>query len=84
MQVSNLNFDFGDFGRLGEVIKKLFNSVLSAHILRVHAKFGVCCSDGFRETLSEHDRQTDGHGLIYVSRSADQKFIYAAMRAKVA
>ena len=46
----------GDFGRLREFIKKLFNGVLSAHRLRVYAKFGVF---GVRETLSGHDRQTD-------------------------
>ena len=49
----------GDFGWLKGVIKRLFNSVLSAHRLRVYAKFGVCRSYGIGETLSAHDRQTD-------------------------
>ena len=49
----------GDFGRVGRVIKKLFNCVRSAHRLRVYAQFAVCSSYGVRETLSGHDGQTD-------------------------
>ena len=65
----------GDFGRLGGVIKKLFNSV---HRLRVYAKFGVCSSYGVRETLSGHARQTDrrtdmAKSILLV---ADQEYIY--------
>ena len=37
----------GDFGRLGELSKKYLIA------------FGVCSSNGVRETLSGHDRQTD-------------------------
>ena len=70
-QVSHLNFIFfathldGDFGRLGGVIIKLLNSVLSAHRLRVYA-FGVRSSYGVRETLSGHDRRRDMGKSIFL------------------
>ena len=48
-----------DFARLGEVIRKLFNIVLSVHRQRVYANFGVCSYYGVRETLDMADRQTD-------------------------
>ena len=38
----------------------LKNYFLCAHRLHVSAKFGVFSSYGFRETISGHDRQTDG------------------------
>ena len=64
-QVSNLNLIFlqptwvAILGNSPRVIKKLFNSVLSAHRLRDSAKFGVCSFYGVREMLSGHDIQTD-------------------------
>ena len=58
--ISCLLYFFLRFWATGVVIKKLFNSGLSAHRLRVLAKFGVCSSYGVRETLCGYDRQTNG------------------------
>ena len=66
-----------EFGRLGGLIKKLFNSVLSAHRLGVYEVFGVCSSYCVRETLSGHDRQTaDMIKSICLVGLADQEYIY--------
>ena len=60
-QVSNLNLiSLRPFWATGESYQKSFNIILSAHRRRVYAKFGVYSSYGVRETLSGHDRYTDG------------------------
>ena len=70
--ISNLSFNFlpptweAISKGLSGVITKLLKSVLSAHIPHVNAKFGVCSSYGFRQTLYGHDieeeERRDGHG----------------------
>ena len=46
--------------RGGEIFKKLFHSVVSAHKPHIYAKFGDFSSYDFRKKLSVHDRRKDG------------------------
>ena len=83
-QVSNVNFIFlpptgRRYWATDGVIKKLFNSVLSAHRQRVYAVYaGVCSSYGVRETLSGHSRQTDGRTWLnrFLSSRWSRIYIY--------